>query len=141
MQRLVEIVCEDAEKLVIFNSIVNDVERLAFHHKGNYVLLTLLSVLKGSVLLTEIVERLMPRLPQLTLDQLGICLVNKAIVLVSDQKQIAAIIQILADHLAATIQSPYGNYAITTALEVRSNDVLQFSIFSNGASNCVSLLW
>ena len=63
MQRLVEQVCEDSEKLVIFNSIINEVERLAFHHKGNYVLLTLLSMLKGTDLLTEVVERLMPRFP------------------------------------------------------------------------------
>jgi len=118
MQRLVEQVCEDSEKLVIFNSIVNDVERLAFHHKGNYVLLTLLSMLKGTELLTEVVDRLLPRFPQMTLDQLGICLVNKAIVLVFEESQIAAIIAILAEHIVATIQSPYGNYAINTALEV-----------------------
>jgi len=50
-------------------------------------------------------------------DQLGICLVNKAMTLTTDQAQIDSIIKILADNLVATIQSPYGNYAITTALE------------------------
>jgi hypothetical protein len=37
--------------------------------------------------------------------------------LATDQAQIDNIINILADHLVVTIQSPYGNYAITTALE------------------------
>jgi len=55
MQRFVESVCEEAEKTVIFNSIINDVEYLAFHPKGNYVLLTIIGIMRGS-LLTLIVE-------------------------------------------------------------------------------------
>jgi hypothetical protein len=83
-------------------------------------------MLKGTELLTEVVDRLLPRFPQMTLDQLGICLVNKAIVLVFEENQISAIIAILAEHIVATIQSPYGNYAITTALEVRPHNVPLF---------------
>lgn len=102
MQRLVEIVCEDAEKIVILNSIERDIERLAFHHKGNYVLLTIIGIMRGEIL-TMIVDRMLPKFPHLMLDQLGICLVNKAIMLVTDQAQIKQVIQILADHIVPTI--------------------------------------
>ena len=54
MQRLVEIVCEDQEKNIIFSAIQNDIERLAFHHKGHYVLLTIISIMRGE-LLTKII--------------------------------------------------------------------------------------
>jgi len=67
MQRLVEIVCEDSEKIVIFNAICKDVERLAFHHKGNYVLLTIIGIMRGE-LLSLIIEKMIPKFPQLMLD-------------------------------------------------------------------------
>ena len=67
MQRLVEIVCEDAEKIVIYNSISNNIERLAFHHKGNYVLLTIIGVMKGE-LLTLVIDKLLPKFALLMLD-------------------------------------------------------------------------
>ena len=116
LQRLVEIVCEDSEKIVIVNAISKDVERLAFHHKGNYVLLTIIGIMRGEIL-SMIIDKMLAKFPQLMVDQLGICLVNKAMTLTTDQAQIDAIIKLLADHLVTTIQSPYGNYAITTALE------------------------
>jgi hypothetical protein len=50
-----EIVCEDSEKILIYNAICNDVERLAFHHKGNYVLLTILGIMRGDIL-TKIID-------------------------------------------------------------------------------------
>lgn len=83
MQRFVEIVCEDAEKILIFNAICKDVERLAFHHKGNYALLSIIGIMRGE-LLSLIIEKLVPKFPQLMLDQLGICLVNKAIKLTTE---------------------------------------------------------
>lgn len=67
MQRLVEIVCEDSEKIMIYNSICNDIERLAFHHKGNYVLLTIIGIMKGEIL-TLIIDKLLDKFPQLMLD-------------------------------------------------------------------------
>lgn len=39
--------------------------------------------------------------------------------LANEKTQIKTIINIIADHIVPTIQSPYGNYAITNALEVR----------------------
>lgn len=48
MQRLMEQVSEDEERMVIYNSIQHNVSHLAFHHKGNFVLLTIVShVMKG----------------------------------------------------------------------------------------------
>ena len=82
-QRLVEILCEESEKIVIFNAINKDVERLAFHHKGNYVLLTIIGIMRGEVL-SMIIDKMLPKFPQLMVDQLGICLVNKAMTLTTD---------------------------------------------------------
>ena len=60
MQRLMEIVCEDSEKILIYNAICNDVERLAFHHKGNYVLLAIIGIVRGDML-TIIIDKLLPK--------------------------------------------------------------------------------
>jgi len=67
MQRLVETVSKDDEKIVIYNAIAADVDRLAFHHKGNYVLLAIIGIVSGDIL-TMIIESMLPRLPQLMLD-------------------------------------------------------------------------
>ncbi len=67
MQRLVEIVCEDSEKIVIYNAICKDVERLAFHHKGNYVLLTIIGIMRGEVL-NMIIDKMLSKFPNLMLD-------------------------------------------------------------------------
>lgn len=84
MQRLMEIVCEDSEKILIYNAICNDVERLAFHHKGNYVLLTILGIVRGEIL-TMIIDKMLPKFSHLMLDQLGICLANKAMTMATDK--------------------------------------------------------
>lgn len=65
MQRLVEIVCEDSEKQVVFDSIYGKVENMAFHPKGNYVLLTILNIMKGDNLDT-IINELLPRFFEMT---------------------------------------------------------------------------
>ncbi len=67
MQRLIESIVEDSEKILIYNSICNDVERLAFHHKGNYVLLSLLGIVRGDIL-TMIIDKMLPKFSQLMLD-------------------------------------------------------------------------
>ena len=59
MQRLVEIVCEESEKQVVFDSIYGKVGNMAFHQKGNYVLLTILNIMKGENLNT-IIQELIP---------------------------------------------------------------------------------
>ncbi len=76
------------------------VEHLSFHHKGNYVLLALLPVFKGTgELLTQIIEMMIPKFSQLVLDQHGICLVNKAITLITEQRQAAVVVSILAENI------------------------------------------
>jgi hypothetical protein len=42
MQRIIELVSEDTEKMIIFNAISKRILHLAFHAKGNYVLLGVL---------------------------------------------------------------------------------------------------
>ena len=91
LQRFFETVCEDSEKIVIYNAISKDVERLAFHHKGNYVLLSIIGIMRGEIL-NMIIDKMLPKFPILMLDQLGICLVNKAMTLVTEATQINQII-------------------------------------------------
>jgi hypothetical protein len=81
MQRLVEILCEPKELEVVFQAIRPDVELLASHPKGNYVLTSLLSIFSNSAspCLPELLDRLLSLLPDLINDPLGICVVNKLI--------------------------------------------------------------
>jgi hypothetical protein len=81
MQRLVEILCEPKELQVVFQAIRPDVELLASHPKGNYVLTSLLSIFSNSAspCLPELLDRLLSQLPDLINDPLGICVVNKLI--------------------------------------------------------------
>lgn len=67
MQRLVEIVCEESEKMVIFNSIAEHIEDMARHPKGNYVLLAILGILKKQEL-QFVIEKLLPILYELSAD-------------------------------------------------------------------------
>lgn len=64
MQRLVEIVCEENEKLVIFNSISEHIEEMARDRKGNYVLLAILNILKEPEL-KIVIGKLLPILYEL----------------------------------------------------------------------------
>lgn len=50
MQRLVEMVNLDEERICIFQAIKGDIVNMAFHHKGNYVLLLTLQALRGEQL-------------------------------------------------------------------------------------------
>jgi hypothetical protein len=81
MQRLVEILCEPKELQVVFQAIRPDVELLASHPKGNYVLTALLSIFNnsGAPCLPELLDRLLSQLPSLINDPLGVCVVNKLI--------------------------------------------------------------
>jgi len=83
MQRLVEILCDPRELKATFLAVRDDIETLATHQKGNYVLIALMSVYGNSQtsleLLEKILERLLPEIPKLITDPLGICVVNKMI--------------------------------------------------------------
>lgn len=47
MQRLLEIVSLQSEKEIIFNAVKNDIEYMAKHHHGNYVLVQLFNLFEG----------------------------------------------------------------------------------------------
>ena len=47
MQRLVEMVNTEAEREILFDTVKNDIVELAYHPKGNYVLLLIIKALKG----------------------------------------------------------------------------------------------
>jgi len=46
MQRLIETLCQDEEKKIVFQSIEPDIEILAYDSKGNYVLTSVMNLLK-----------------------------------------------------------------------------------------------
>ena len=49
----------------------------------------------------------------------GICIANKMIINATNMDSIQEMVKILADNIVTIIQNPFGNYAITTSLEVR----------------------
>ena len=67
MQRLVEMVNLEEERDVIFEAIKNDVPYLAFHPKGNYVLILAIQTLKGEKF-DFVAEQLIEHFPKLSLD-------------------------------------------------------------------------
>jgi hypothetical protein len=67
MQRLVEMVNMDEEREVIFNAIKNDIVQLAFHSKGNYVLILTIQMFKGQKF-DFITDQLLPHISKLSLD-------------------------------------------------------------------------
>ena len=48
MQRFVEMIHEEEEKKLLFNIIKDDIVYMAYHPKGNFVLLSVLQIFKGS---------------------------------------------------------------------------------------------
>ena len=88
MQRLVEMINLDEERECIFNSIKGDIVKMAFHHKGNYVLLLTLQALRGEYL-SFTIDQLLDHVYPLALDQYGICIVNKIIQLSDKEEQIS----------------------------------------------------
>lgn len=52
MQRLVEMVNQEEERQTIVDAIKDDIVELAFHPKGNYVLLAIIQILKPEKLQT-----------------------------------------------------------------------------------------
>jgi hypothetical protein len=87
MQRLVEMINLDEERECVFEAIRQDIVTMAFHHKGNYVLLLTLQALRGDYLKFAI-EQLLEHIYPLALDQYGICIVNKIIALAEKEEQI-----------------------------------------------------
>jgi Pumilio-family RNA binding repeat len=117
MQRFVEIINREEEIEIIFKAIQGDIVNLAFHEQGNYVLLLLIGMLHGAML-DYIVEQLIDYIMKLYNSAFGICILNKMIQLTPNMEHKARIVDILAKNITEIIQDPYGNYAITTALEV-----------------------
>ena len=116
MQRLLEMVSLEEEKLIVYESIKPNIEVLAFDVKGNYVLISSLQVLTQQHF-NEIVEIIMGFFDQLVLDQYGICIINKVIQLVKLEEQKERIVGMLGANCIEIVQNSYGNYAITQVLQ------------------------
>eukprot|EP00347_Sterkiella_histriomuscorum_P024490 403330933 len=138
MQRLLEIITLPEEKQVIFNAIHPQIETMALHVFGNYVLALAFSVLDQPQI-EIIIERLIPLFYQLTLDKSGICIANKMITQTKNPVYIQSIVQILCDKLVQIIQDPFGNYAITQALSSWDNETICGEILKKFKENFVQL--
>ena len=68
----------EEEKDVIYNAIKDQIVSLAFHPKGNYVLLLTMQLFKGDQF-EFCINKLLEVFPKLVLDQFGICIANKLI--------------------------------------------------------------
>ncbi|CDW83480.1 rna-binding protein [Stylonychia lemnae] len=116
IQRLLEVVTQPEEKEVIFNAIKMEIEMMAHHLNGNYVLALALSILEQPHI-EHIVEVLIPHIYDLSVNKQGICIVNKMITHTQVASNIQKIVEILSENLIQIIQDPFGNYAITQALQ------------------------
>lgn len=67
MQRLVEMINRDEERDIVFNSVKGQTEKMAFHPKGNYVLILILNIL-SKPMFEFIVDSLLDKIPQLAVD-------------------------------------------------------------------------
>ncbi len=68
MQRLIETLCQDEEKKIVYQSIETDIKILAYDSKGNYVLTSVMNLLKDescSAQLNLVIERILPEIPNL----------------------------------------------------------------------------
>lgn len=69
-------------------------------------------------MLGVIIDRLIPEIPKLISHQQGICIVNKLVQTAMEPRHINYLIDYLTSNIFEVISNPYGNYAITTALDV-----------------------
>lgn len=67
MQRLVEMINMEEERDFISAAIKDDIVHLAFHPKGNYVLILAIQILKGPII-NDIIEQLLDHFSKLALD-------------------------------------------------------------------------
>ena len=120
MQRLLENVCDEQEKQEVFECVYDKCQFLAQHQNGNYTLLAILSIPnQRQENLYVMIKELLPYFFEMTQEQNGVCIINKMIQISSDQDQIIEMVLILSDRIFEIIQDQYGNYAVTTALEVK----------------------
>jgi hypothetical protein len=93
---MLEMVSLDEERDIVYASIEPCIKELAFHQKGNYVLISCLQILKPEdfdVVIVEIFELF----HSLVLDQYGICIINKIIQLAQSQEHKLQIIKLLEE--------------------------------------------
>lgn len=102
MQRLFEIVTLKEEKEVIFEHIKDHIVDMAFHPKGNYVLILAFQILEEPSV-EYIVDKLLPNFLDMTFDQLGICIANRMIQHSKNQDHIAKMAKVLADNIVQII--------------------------------------
>ena len=129
MQRFVEMINRDDEKEVIFEAVKNDIVNMAFHNKGNFVLIPIINIFKGEML-DQVVEQLLEYVIKLVTDQCGVCIVNAIIKNTTNKNHIQEIVNELATNITDIIQNQYGNYAITVALETWKEESIYAPIMS-----------
>lgn len=117
MQRLIERAKLEDEQIIFFNAIKPHIVEMAFDDYGNYVLNLILN--SSSVKRFNIIaETLKPSYFDLCKKQYGVCIVN-IIIKKTNQPEIKSfLLTMLSSKISELIQHQYGNYAITTVIEV-----------------------
>ena len=92
----------EEERDEIFKAIKDSIVHMAFHEKGNYVLILTLNSMQADRF-NFIIEKLMPHFYKLALDQYGICIVNKMIQLASTKEHVTKIVDILTSNITEVI--------------------------------------
>jgi pumilio RNA-binding family len=123
MQRLISRAKLDEEQIIFFNSIKPYIVEMSFDEKANYVLLLILE--NSSVKrFNFIAELLKSSFLELCKKQYGVCIVNVIIKKTKQSEMKAHILNLLSSKIHELITHQYGNYAITTIIEVCNSNYL-----------------
>lgn len=83
-------------------------------------------------------EPICERFLDLSLDANGLCVIKKFIQKFKKLEKKQAIVQILLENVITLVQSPFGNYAIQTAIETMNQEDLM-GIYMSLAQNVLQL--
>ena len=100
--------------------IINHIVDLAFDPNGTHVLQKVLLCMKEENI-DFIFEPVLENFIDLSMDQNGLCVIKKIVSKVQGHEKRVRIGKILSDNVVVLVQSPYGNYAVQQALDVRSS--------------------
>ena len=125
------------EKEILYEAVKNHIVELALHPKGNYVLIPVLKLYKGPIK-ESMVEQLFPYIDRLALDKQSVCILNQIIEETINIDHITKIVDELAKNITEIIQSPFGNYSITKALEVININIYNTLYIDLGPQHRVS---
>ena len=120
MQSLIQMINLEEEEQILEEAIKDQIVDMAFEPNATHVLqkiIMCISIEKLDYIFYPIYDKLIP----MSLDANGLCVVKKAIARFKTEDKKEMIYKALSENCMALVQSPFGNYAIQTAIETGSH--------------------